>query len=46
MVIFLLLLILFFLVGKSIIGAAVSVAGALIGLFFVAVIYFVKRKRK
>lgn len=45
MVVFLLLLILLFLVGKSLVGAAFSAACALVGLFFVAVIYFVKRKR-
>ena len=46
MVVFLLLLILLFLVGKSIIGAAFSVSGALIGLLLVIALYFVKRKRR
>lgn len=45
MIVLLLALILLFLVGKSIVGAAVSVAGALIGLLLVVFIYFVKRKR-
>lgn len=46
MVVFLLLLILLFLVGKSIVGAAFSVAGALICLLLVIALYFVKRKRR
>lgn len=46
MVVFILLLILLFLVGKSIVGAAFSVAGALIGLLLVIALYFVKRKRR
>ena len=46
MVVFLLLLILLFLVGKSLVGAAFSASGALVGLLLVLIVYFAKRKRK
>ena len=46
MIIFLLFLILLFLVGKSVIGAFFSVAGAVLGLILVLVVYFVRKRMK
>ena len=45
MIALLLFLIFLFLIGKFIVGAAFSAAGALIGLLIVVIIYFAKRKR-
>lgn len=46
MIAFLLFLILLFFVGKSILGAFFSVAGAVVGLLLVLIVYIIKKRRR
>ena len=46
MIVLLLLLILLFLIGKSVIGAFFSVSGAALGLILILVVYFVRKRRQ
>ena len=46
MILFLILLVLLAIAGKMFLGMALEVVGAILGVFVVIIVYFVKRRRR